>query len=296
MWNTAETVLGQWTSSMYTPTKLTNRIYKKWSNFQIMGKRSLNVTKNRKVLWLVTWQFDYKKADFWPSKQFAFLWIKNSFFGLPCLEFVILWSKTGSACHRMGQVKAMEFAVCKPPHRSLSLHSSRDQNWIISKRNLLSSNYKTACPGEMLSLHSASLASPNWPPAAWLIWSKGRCLAQSCSSSPGNKRSLRRNAAWLDLLKIAPSRGRTAQCSRPIQGEVLVVCSMKPVQTAELCLSEPWKWSESEVLLSWNMRNRSDGGALFLWTMTMIRERSSVVLRHISHLESETLLLFNIKS
>ena len=37
MWNTAETVLGLWTSSMYTPTKLTNRIYKKWSNFRIMG-------------------------------------------------------------------------------------------------------------------------------------------------------------------------------------------------------------------------------------------------------------------
>jgi len=102
MWNTAETVLGRWTSSMYTPTKLTNRIYKKWSNFQIMGKRPLNVTKNRKVLWPVIWQFDYKKADFWSSNQFAFLWTENSFSGLPCLEFVILWSKTGSACHRMG--------------------------------------------------------------------------------------------------------------------------------------------------------------------------------------------------
>ena len=97
VWNTAETVLGLWTSSMYTPTKLTNCIYKKWSNFRIMGIRPLNVTKNRKVLWPVTWLFDYKKADFWLSNQFAFLWIKNSFFGLPCLEFVILWSKTGSA-------------------------------------------------------------------------------------------------------------------------------------------------------------------------------------------------------
>jgi len=62
-----------------------------------MGKRPLNVTKNRKVLWPVTWQFDYKKADFWSLNQFTFLWIKNSFFGLPCLEFVILWSKTASA-------------------------------------------------------------------------------------------------------------------------------------------------------------------------------------------------------
>jgi len=74
MWNTAETVLGRWTSSMYTPTNLPNRIYKKWSNFQIMGKRPLNVTKNRKVLWLVTWQFEYQKADFRSSNQFAFLW------------------------------------------------------------------------------------------------------------------------------------------------------------------------------------------------------------------------------
>ena len=69
--------------------------------------------------------------------------------------------------------------------------------------------------------------SPNWPPAAWLIWSKGRCLAQSCSNLPGNKRSLKQNDAWLDLLRTAPSRGRTAQCYRPTQGEVLVVCSMK---------------------------------------------------------------------
>jgi len=29
MGNTAETVLGRWTSSMYTPTNLNNRIYKK---------------------------------------------------------------------------------------------------------------------------------------------------------------------------------------------------------------------------------------------------------------------------
>jgi len=65
MWNTAETVLGRWTISIYTPPKLTNRICKKWSNLRIMGIRPLNVTKNRKVLWLVTWQFDYKKADFW---------------------------------------------------------------------------------------------------------------------------------------------------------------------------------------------------------------------------------------
>jgi len=148
----------------------------------------------------------------------------------------------------------------------------------------------------MLSLHSANLASPNWPPTAWLIWSKGRCLAQSCSALPGNERSLRRNAAWLDLLRTAPSRSRTAQYCRPIQGEALVVCSMKTVQTAELYLSEPWKWSESEVLLLWNVKNCSDGGALSLWTMTMVRERSSVVLRHISHSESETLLRFNIKS
>ena len=148
----------------------------------------------------------------------------------------------------------------------------------------------------MLSFHSANLASPNWPPAAWLIWSKGRCLSQSCSALPGNKRSLRRNAAWLDLLRTAPSRSRTVQCSRPTQGETLVVCSTIPVQTAELCFSEPWKWSESEVLLLWSVRNCSDGGALSLWTMTMVRGRSSVILRHTSHSESETLLRFNIKS
>ena len=148
----------------------------------------------------------------------------------------------------------------------------------------------------MLSFHSANLASPNWPPAAWLIWSKGRCLAQSCSTLPGNKRSLRRNAAWFDLLRTAPSRGRTAQCSCLAQGEMLVVCSMKPVQTMEPCLSEPWKWLEDEVLLFWNVKNCSDGGTLSLWTMEMVRERSSVVLKHISHSESETLLRFNIIS
>jgi len=77
-----------------------------------------------------------------------------------------------------------------------------------------------------------------------------RCLTaivkrpMSCAVSQystQNKRSLRRNAAWLDLLRTAPSRNRTTQCSRPSQGEALVVCSMKPVQTAELCLSKPWK-------------------------------------------------------
>jgi len=142
MGNTAETVLGLWTSSMYTPTKLTNRIYKKWSNFRVMGIRPLNVTKNRKVLWPVTWQFDYKKADFWSSNQFAFLWIKNSFSGLPCLEFVILRSKTGPAWYWIGKVNSMKFVTYKPPQRSLSLHSSRDQNRISSRRYLLSSNYK----------------------------------------------------------------------------------------------------------------------------------------------------------
>jgi len=76
MWNTTETVLGRWTSSIYTPTKSTNRIYKKWSNFRNMGIRPLNVTKNRKVLWLVTWQIDYKKADFWPLESLL-LWIPS---------------------------------------------------------------------------------------------------------------------------------------------------------------------------------------------------------------------------
>ena len=146
----------------------------------------------------------------------------------------------------------------------------------------------------MLSLYSANLASPNWPPAAWLIWSKDRCLAQSCSILPGNKRLLRRNAAWLDLLRTAPSRGRTAQCFRPTQGEALVVRSKKPVQTAELRLPESWKWSEGEVLLFWNI-NCSDGGTLSLWTMKVIRGRSSVSLRHISHSESKTLLPVNKK-
>ena len=55
------------------------------------------VTKNRKVLWPVTWQSAYKKPDFRSSNQFDFLWIEDSFSGLPCLELVILWSKTGSA-------------------------------------------------------------------------------------------------------------------------------------------------------------------------------------------------------
>ena len=86
MWNTAETVLGRWTSSMYTPTNLTNRIYKKWSNFQIMGKRPLNVTKNRKVLWLVTWQFDYKKADFRSSTSSLFSEIRTPSLVCPALS------------------------------------------------------------------------------------------------------------------------------------------------------------------------------------------------------------------
>ena len=90
-----------------------------------------------------------------------------------------------------------------------------------------------------------------------------RCLTDivkrqmSCSVlqySDRNKRSLRRNAAWLDLLRTAPSRGRTAQCSRLTQGETLVVSSMKPVQTAKLCFSGPWKWSreESSVILRYD--------------------------------------------
>ena len=66
-------------------------------NCWIVITRPQIITKNRKVLWPVTWQSGYKKADFWSSNQFAFLWTENSFFGLPCLEFVILWSKTGSA-------------------------------------------------------------------------------------------------------------------------------------------------------------------------------------------------------
>jgi len=62
----------------------------------------------------------------------------------------------------------------------------------------------------------------------------GRCLAQSCSNLPGNKRSLKRNAAWLDLLRTAPSLGRTAQCSRPTQGKMLVVCSIKTRSDGEV--------------------------------------------------------------
>ena len=120
----------------------------------------------------------------------------------------------------------------------------------------------------MLSLHSANLASPNWPQLPDWYGQKADVLL-SLAVLFRNKRSLRRNAAWLDLLRTAPSRGRTAQCSCLAQGETLVVCSMK---------------------------NCSDDGTLSLWTMIMIRERSSIVPRHISRSESEALLWFNKKS
>jgi len=131
-------------------------------------------------------------------------------------------------------------------------HSSRDQNWISSKRYSFSSELQTACPGEMLSLYSANLASPNWPPAARLIWSKGRCLAQSCSNLPGNKRSLRRNAALAWSLEDR---------SKP--------------RPNSLVLSPNTRRGAGGLFNT----TRSDGGALSLWTMEMVRERSSVVLR-----------------
>jgi len=120
------------------------------------------------------------------------------------------------------------------------------------------------------------------------------CSVLQCSPWKQEVAKAKCRLAWSleDRSKPKPN----SQCSRPTQGETLVVCSMKNVQTTELCLSEPWKWSESEVLLFWYVENCSDGGALSLWTMTIVRERSSVVLRHISHSESETLLRFNLKS
>jgi len=100
----------------------------------------------------------------------------------------------------------------------------------------------------MLSLYSANLASPNWPLVVWLILSKGRCLAQSYNTLPGMRGRLGEMPPGFDPSRIDLSRNWTAWCIRQILGEVLMVCSMKHVQTLKLCLSEAWKWSESEVL------------------------------------------------
>ena len=217
-----------------------------------MITRSQIVTKNRKVLWPVTWQSGYKKADFWSSNQFAFLWTENSFFGLPCLEFVILWSKTGSACAwsggRLRLWGTRGISLTKGASHFIVQETSTGSS---SRRNSFSSDYKR-------------LVRERCCPFTAQIW-----LVQIGRPLPdwyGQKAD-----ALLSLAVIfpeTPSRGRTAQCSRPTQSKALVVCSMK---------------------------HRSDSGALFLWTTTMVRERSSVSLRYISHSENKTLLLFNVK-
>jgi len=66
--------------------------------------------------------------------------------------------------------------------------------------------------------------------------SKGRCLAQSCNTHPGVRGRLGEMPPRLELLRTDPSWKRTAQrSSLKTQGRMLSVCSMKSVQTADLC-------------------------------------------------------------
>ena len=106
------------------------------------------------------------------------------------------------------------------------------------------------------------------------------------------------------------ARCLTDMVKRPMPCSVLQFSSWKQEVAKAKCrlawfLEDRSKPKPNSPVLSPNTRRsagglfnktRSDSGALSLWTMTMVRERSSVVLRHISHSESETLLRFNIKS
>jgi len=142
------------------------------------------VTKNIKVLWLVTWQSAYKRGRFSAFRQFTFLWTEDSFTGLPCLELVILWSKTSSATDDL-LARRGEMVVKLWDHESTRhtcgnwAHGQEAQTKSLSKTYSFFWSTLVACLGKMLTPDSANLACPNWPLATRLIWSKGRCLAQS---------------------------------------------------------------------------------------------------------------------
>ena len=79
-----------------------------------------------------------------------------------------------------------------------------------SRRNSFSSKYKRlvrerCCPfTAQIWLVQIGRPLPDW------YGQKADALLSHAVIFPENKRSLKRNAAWLDLLRTAPSRGRTA--------------------------------------------------------------------------------------
>jgi len=106
-------------------------------------------------------------------------------------------------------------------------------------------------PGEMLSLYSANLASPNWPLVVWLILSKRRCLDQSGNTHSGIRGRLGEMPPKLELLKIDASQLQTTQrpCLNTRQDAVGLLNEICP--DGRSLFSGPWKWLEKRILLFW---------------------------------------------
>ena len=135
-----------------------------------MGKRPLNVTKNRKVMWSITWllheilsnvtknrkiswldtlQSDYKKG--------CFCSIESSVFWIPSLVCPVLnWS----SFEVKDSASGLNVSLLKWSRRSLC--EVKSLGFIFfALAPLIRVNL--ACLGEILSLYSASLVIPNWP-------------------------------------------------------------------------------------------------------------------------------------
>ena len=207
MWNTAYCPRSVDQQAAYAP--YVNQW--NWNNSQIMGKRPLGVTKNRKILWSITWQLHEILDNVTKNRKVLWLitWqshdsltIKGPVFGHSGVQFFWIPSLVCPALSlSSSEVKArfwIEFA------RALSRSSIRNLglNWIRKSagpvfnsdlpRPELNSQERwaglqfwlTACLGEKLSLYSASLAKSKLAAAARLLLSKDRCLVQSCGTLP----------------------------------------------------------------------------------------------------------------
>ena len=119
----------------------------------------------------------------------------------------------------------------------------------------------------MLSLYSANLAWPNWALIAWLILSKGRCLAQSCNTPPGIGVRLGEMPPGFDLPRTSYSRNWTTVMLRQNAWRgisVLFIATRSRDGVLSLRSVITFRRRSSVVL---NREHESDGGALSLRTV-----------------------------